>query len=110
MKANIHCFFTPGRGGGHVVSQTAMSCFPGFLAAIEACDLDWRNVELGLESEDKVLQVTQPRTHPSAGVYYPEAVKHTEAVHVGAIHDSIAPADKKNLDQKTYWFVIFLCE
>ncbi|XP_015771685.1 PREDICTED: zinc finger SWIM domain-containing protein 8-like isoform X2 [Acropora digitifera] len=90
-----------GRGGGHVVSQTAVSCFPGFLAAIEACDLDWRNVELGLESEDNVLQVTQARRHPCAGVCYPEAGKHTDTVHVGAIHDSIAPTDKKDLEQKT---------
>lgn len=43
-----------------------MSCFRGFLPAIEACALDWKNSDLGIAPEEKVLQVPQPLTLPCA--------------------------------------------
>ena len=69
------------RGAGLVIPQTAMSCFPGFLPAIEACCLDWKNVNLGIVPEEKVLQVSQPLTLPCARICQPEATKDEESKH-----------------------------
>jgi len=69
------------RGAGLVIPQTAMSCFPGFLPAIEACCLDWKNVNLGIVPEEKVLQVLQPLTLPCARICQPEATKDEESKH-----------------------------
>ena len=32
---------------------TAVACFPGFLPAVEACSLNWKNVDLGVVSDAK---------------------------------------------------------
>ena len=48
LHLTLNAILSSGRGAGHVIPSAAMSCFPGFLAAIEACSLNWKNVDLGL--------------------------------------------------------------
>lgn len=61
-----------GRGSSHVVPPSAVSCFPGFLPAIEACSLEWKNLELGIVPEEKSRQVQHPLTLRCARMYCPE--------------------------------------
>ena len=35
-----------------MIPSTAMSCFPGFCPAIEACSLDWNNLQPGIIPEE----------------------------------------------------------
>ena len=35
-----------------MIPSTAMSCFPGFCPAIEACSLDWKNLQPGIDPEE----------------------------------------------------------
>ena len=82
-----------------------MSRFSGFRAAIEACTLDWRNVDLGIAPEDKVLQVhvTQPLTLPCARICHPESWEDAESRRLDTTLTSVAPSEKRELDQKRYW-------
>lgn len=36
-----------------MIPPAAISCFPGFLAAIEACSLNWKNVNVGLVPKER---------------------------------------------------------
>lgn len=48
-----------------------MSCFPGFLPAVEACALNWKNIDLGIALEETDSLVSQPLTLPCARIYAP---------------------------------------
>ena len=71
--------YSSGRGAGHIIPQTAMSCFPGFLPAIEACALNWKNVDLGIVPQEQILQVSNPLTLPCARICYPDSAKDVES-------------------------------
>ena len=40
-----------------MIPSTAMSCFPGFCPAIEACSLDWKNLQPGIVPEENTLSL-----------------------------------------------------
>ena len=40
--------------------STAVSCFPGFCPAIEACSLDWKKLEPGIVPEESTSSVDSP--------------------------------------------------
>lgn len=56
-----------------------MSCFPGFLPAVEACALNWKNIDLGIALEETDTQVSQPLTLPCARIYAPCSDKGPES-------------------------------
>ena len=43
-----------------MIPSTAMSCFPGFCPAIEACSLDWKNLQPGIVLEENTSSVGSP--------------------------------------------------
>jgi len=55
-----------GRGTSHVIPSTAMSCFPGFCPAIEACSLHWKNLQPGIVPEDNVSSLDYPESSKGA--------------------------------------------
>ena len=86
------------RGAGHIIPQTAVSCFPGFLPAIEACALNWKNVDLGIIPEKKVLQVSHPLTLRCARICHPESGKDAESGLEETSPKVAALLDEKGLD------------
>ena len=72
-------YFFSGRGGGHTIPQSMMSCFPGFLPAIEACSLNWKNIDLGIDLEEFDSQGSPPLTLPCARIYAPCSDKDPES-------------------------------
>ena len=71
--------FFSGRVGGHTIPQSMMSCFAGFLPAIEACALNWKNIDLGIDLEEIDSQVSPPLTLPCARIYAPCSDKDPES-------------------------------
>ena len=67
----LNTLYFTGRGAGHTIPQSMMSCFPGFLPAIEACALNWKNIDLGIALEEIDPQVSPPLTLPCARIYSP---------------------------------------
>ena len=72
-------YFFSGRGGGNTIPQSMMSCFPGFLPAIEACSLNWKNIDLGIDLEEIDSQVSPPLTLPCSRIYAPCSDKDPES-------------------------------
>ena len=56
-----------------------MSCFPGFIPAIEACALNWKNIDLGIDLEEIDSQVAPPLTLRCARIYAPCSDKDPES-------------------------------
>ena len=69
-----------------MIPSTAMSCFPGFCPAIEACSLDWKNLEPGIVPEEKIHKVQLP-----ARVDSPESSKDAKTV---LDEDSMGPLER----------------
>ena len=49
----MHIIAHLGRGTNNESFTAALSCFPGFLPAVEACSLDWSCIDLGLDPKAK---------------------------------------------------------
>ena len=92
------------RGAGHIIPQTAVSCFPGFRPAIEACALNWKNVDVGIFPEEKVLQVPHPLTLCCARICRPESGKDAKSGLEETSPNVASPLDEKGLDQ-LYWLI-----
>ena len=105
MLISVIILYSSVRGAGHIIPQTAVSCFPGFLPAIEACALNWKNVDLGIIlPEEKVLQVSHPLTLRCARICHPESGKDVESGLEETSPNVAAPLDEKGLDQ-LYWLI-----
>ena len=49
-----------------MIPSTAMSCFPGFCPAIEACSLDWKNLQPGIVPEENTSSLDSAESSKGA--------------------------------------------
>ena len=55
-----------------MIPSTAMSCFPGFCPAIEACSLDWKHLQPGIVPEDNVSSLDSSESSKGAKTVFVE--------------------------------------